>query len=63
MSARKPTFFGEGTTLREVVLETGNLGISTTNTFVKGKVYSGGSLHLFEKFTGVRVWKFPRIFL
>lgn len=66
VSARKPTFFGEGTTLREVILETGNLKIGiwstkvkliykgTADSFLKGHVYSGGSLSMFEKFTGAR---------
>jgi hypothetical protein len=48
-------FFGEGTTLREVILETGNLKIGTADSFLKGHVYSGGSLQMFEKFTGARV--------
>ncbi len=54
VSARKPTFFAEGTTLREVSIDSGNLKIGMTDHFEKGHVYSGGGLSIFEKFTGAR---------
>ncbi|XP_018668625.2 cytosolic purine 5'-nucleotidase isoform X2 [Ciona intestinalis] len=44
VEARKPKFFGEGTVLRKVDMETGKLHIGHyTGTLRKGAVYSGGS--------------------
>lgn len=54
VNARKPQFFAEGTTLREVNLETGHLKIGMTEKFEPGCVYEGGSIRLFEKYTGSR---------
>ncbi len=55
VSAAKPTFFREGSQLREVDLATGNLRIGKEpKELVKGQVYSGGSIELFEKLTGAR---------
>lgn len=55
VNAEKPRFFGEGSTIREVDLETGNFKISHIgDKFEKGKVYSGGSLSLFQKLTGAK---------
>jgi len=49
-----PSFFGQGTTLREVDTQTGHQKIGVTDRFVKGSVYQGGSIQLFEKFTGIK---------
>eukprot|EP01119_Soliformovum_irregulare_P018681 TRINITY_DN5778_c0_g1_i2.p1 TRINITY_DN5778_c0_g1~~TRINITY_DN5778_c0_g1_i2.p1 ORF type:complete len:526 (-),score=132.72 TRINITY_DN5778_c0_g1_i2:56-1633(-) len=49
VNGRKPLFFGEGTTLREVNIDTGNLKIGTIDSFKPGRVYEGGSIKLFEK--------------
>eukprot|EP01080_Neovahlkampfia_damariscottae_P000131 gene131-4377_t len=51
VSACKPSFFMSGTTLREVNEETGNLKFNNVCKFEKGKVYNGGNLSLFKKFT------------
>jgi 5'-nucleotidase len=56
-SARKPSFFSEGTTFREVDLETGKLKLGRIlSRFAPAKeaVYQGGSLGLFTKLTGAR---------
>ncbi len=47
-------FFTQGTALREVDLETGNLKIENTVTFEKGHVYQGGSIELFDKWAGIK---------
>lgn len=53
--ACKPAFFREGSQLREVDLETGNLTIGKEPEVLKpGCVYNGGSIQLFEKLTGAR---------
>jgi 5'-nucleotidase len=54
VSAKKPEFFISGTTLREVDINTGNLKIETADKFLEGCVYQGGSIALFDKYTGVR---------
>jgi len=55
VGARKPEWFEEGTTLREVNLDTGLLLMSKEQTkYVYGKVYNGGSLEKFEKMTGAK---------
>jgi len=52
VSANKPRFFEEGTTLREVDTATGNL--KTSHAIVeKGKVFAGGSISVFDKSTMV----------
>lgn len=54
-SARKPSFFQEGTTFREVDLATGKLKLGRIlSSFQPAKVaiYEGGSLGLFSKLTG-----------
>jgi 5'-nucleotidase len=55
VNGRKPHFFGDGTTLREVDEKTGNLKLSnissSTTGFERGKIYNGGNLSLFKKFT------------
>jgi len=52
VSANKPRFFEEGTTLREVDLVTGNLKTSHA-VLEKGKVFAGGSISVFDKSTMV----------
>ncbi|KAN0053363.1 hypothetical protein ACTA71_009813 [Dictyostelium dimigraforme] len=55
VGADKPRFFSEGTTIREVDTETGNLRITNVkDRFEPGKVYHGGSLSLFQKLTGAK---------
>jgi 5'-nucleotidase len=52
VSAQKPNFFGEGTTLREVDEENGLLkltNVSSRTEFEKGRVYNGGNLEIFKK--------------
>eukprot|EP01080_Neovahlkampfia_damariscottae_P003084 gene3084-5254_t len=55
VNAHKPSFFCEGTTLREVDETTGNLKLSNisggSTGFQRGKIYNGGNLDLFKKFT------------
>jgi 5'-nucleotidase len=52
-SARKPSFFGSGTTFREVDAATGHLKIGRhIDSFAQDTVYSGGSLPLFNQLTG-----------
>jgi 5'-nucleotidase len=56
VGASKPAFFMEGTTLREVDVTTGTLKIShVAQRFVKGRVYQGGNLDIFEKLAGIQV--------
>lgn len=51
-NACKPRFFLEGSTLREINLETGAPKFaSVPNQFQKGKVYAGGNFALFKKLT------------
>jgi 5'-nucleotidase len=52
VSGCKPKFFMSGTTMREVDEETGNLKFVEISKFEKGKVYHGGNLSQFKKFTG-----------
>ncbi|EGG18562.1 5'-nucleotidase [Cavenderia fasciculata] len=55
VGADKPRFFSEGTTIREVDINTGNLMIThVKDRFEAGKVYHGGSLSLFQKLTGAK---------
>jgi len=55
VGARKPEWFQDGTTLREVNLDTGLLLMSKEQTqYIYGKVYNGGSLEKFEKMTGAK---------
>lgn len=55
VSADKPRFFGEGNTLREVSIPSGNLSINHIGEkFERGKVYQGGSMSLFQKMTGAK---------
>jgi len=55
VGADKPRFFGEGNTIREVDITTGNLNIKRIgDSFERGKVYQGGSLSLFQKLTGAK---------
>ncbi|KYQ89783.1 5'-nucleotidase [Tieghemostelium lacteum] len=55
VGADKPRFFSEGTTIREVDINTGNLKITNVkDRFEEGKVYHGGSLPLFQKLTGAK---------
>jgi len=55
VGANKPQFFGEGSTLREIDISTGNLKISPIgDKFERGKVYHGGSMNLFQKMTGAK---------
>ncbi|PIK54000.1 putative cytosolic purine 5'-nucleotidase-like [Apostichopus japonicus] len=49
VDAKKPLFFGEGTILRQVDLETGSLKIGRHDgPFKPGQVYSGGSCEVFS---------------
>lgn len=55
VSAAKPKFFQEGSQLREVDLETGNLHIGKEpKELVQGCVYNGGSIALFQRLTGAK---------
>lgn len=55
VSANKPAFFKGGTQLREVDMRTGYLHIGKEpKELLPGRVYSGGSIELFEKLTGAR---------
>jgi len=54
VSAGKPTFFNQGTTLREVSCESGNLKIGAITKFCKGCVYQGGSIALFNSLSGAK---------
>ena len=50
VDARKPTFFGEGTVLRQVDRKTGRLMIGRhTGEITEGVVYSGGSCDVLSK--------------
>merc|ERR1712188_213336 len=51
VGARKPVFFQEGTTLREVDLETGSLKIGHIHELKSGHVYNGGSMKKFGDLT------------
>merc|ERR1711991_1311727 len=53
VAACKPAFFHEGSQLREVDQETGNLHIGRQpKELLQGKVYNGGSIDQFQKLTG-----------
>jgi len=52
VSAKKPSFFGEGNTLREVNLKTGQLEVKRITKFEKGHVYNGGSMAVFSALSG-----------
>ncbi|XP_072027120.1 cytosolic purine 5'-nucleotidase-like isoform X2 [Amphiura filiformis] len=55
VSANKPKFFGTGSVLRQVDLETGALKIGThVGPFQRGQVYSGGSCDTFCELMGCR---------
>ncbi|XP_071506591.1 cytosolic purine 5'-nucleotidase-like [Diadema antillarum] len=55
VDARKPSFFGNGTILRQVDLDTGSLKIgSHVGPFQKGQVYSGGSCDVICDMLGAR---------
>ncbi len=55
VSACKPAFFKDGSQLREVDLATGTLHIGKEpKELVRGRIYNGGSIQLFEKLTGAR---------
>ncbi|TDG40954.1 hypothetical protein AWZ03_012624 [Drosophila navojoa] len=55
VDARKPLFFDEGTVLRQVDTETGDLKIGThIGPLQPGQVYSGGSCELFTKFINAK---------
>ncbi|GAM17863.1 hypothetical protein SAMD00019534_010380 [Acytostelium subglobosum LB1] len=55
VGADKPRFFAEGTTIREVDINTGNLMITNVkDRFEPGKVYHGGSLSLLQKLIGAK---------
>lgn len=55
VSAAKPKFFQEGSQLREVDLATGNLRVGKQpKELLKGRVYNGGSIALFEQLTGAK---------
>eukprot|EP01132_Coremiostelium_polycephalum_P005679 gene5679-7068_t len=55
VGADKPRFFSEGTTIRQVDINTGNFLITQVkDRFEPGKVYHGGSLSLFQKLTGAK---------
>lgn len=42
-NAMKPRFFLEGSSLREVNLETGSLSLVVPKQFERGKIYAGGN--------------------
>jgi len=52
VAARKPSFFEEGNTLREVNLETGTLSVNRITQFERGHVYNGGSMKVFSQLSG-----------
>jgi 5'-nucleotidase len=52
VSANKPAFFEEGTTLREVNLATGQLDVGRITEFKRGHVYNGGSMKIFAQLSG-----------
>ena len=53
VAACKPAFFKDGSQLREVDLETGNLQIGKQpEQLERGRVYNGGSIKLFQELTG-----------
>ncbi|CAJ0566592.1 unnamed protein product, partial [Mesorhabditis spiculigera] len=55
VDARKPNFFAEGTTFREVDPETGALKLgSNTGPLKEGVIYSGGSCEAFRKMVKAR---------
>ncbi|EDO47687.1 predicted protein [Nematostella vectensis] len=55
VDARKPLFFGEGTALRQVDVETGTLSIGRyAGALKKGHIYSGGSSEVFCKLIGAQ---------
>eukprot|EP01094_Clydonella_sp_ATCC50884_P030488 TRINITY_DN996_c0_g1_i1.p1 TRINITY_DN996_c0_g1~~TRINITY_DN996_c0_g1_i1.p1 ORF type:complete len:453 (+),score=164.78 TRINITY_DN996_c0_g1_i1:620-1978(+) len=52
VGAKKPLFFSEGTTLREVDLKTGSLKIGQIHELKEGHVYNGGSMRKLGEITG-----------
>jgi len=53
VDAKKPLFFGEGTALRQVDEETGQLRLgSYTGKHERGLIYSGGNSEVFSEFIG-----------
>ncbi|XP_055353973.1 LOW QUALITY PROTEIN: cytosolic purine 5'-nucleotidase-like [Paramacrobiotus metropolitanus] len=55
VDARKPLFFGEGTTLREVDQKTGRLCLGTTTGPLRSdRVYNGGSCDVFTQLIGAK---------
>ncbi|CAH2008769.1 unnamed protein product [Acanthoscelides obtectus] len=55
VDARKPLFFGEGTILRQVDINTGGLRVGVhTGPLQAEHVYSGGSCDVFTKFIGAK---------
>lgn len=55
VDAKKPLFFGEGTTLREVDISTGTLQIGIhMGPLQPGQVYSGGSCDVFTQLIGAK---------
>ncbi len=62
VDARKPLFFGEGSTLREVDVKSGHLEIGKIEGLEKGRVYEGGSIKLFESYTGAKVHFMAKLF-
>ncbi|VEN39271.1 unnamed protein product [Callosobruchus maculatus] len=55
VDARKPLFFGEGTILRQVDVNTGGLRVGVhTGPLQAEHVYSGGSCDVFTKFIGAK---------
>jgi len=55
VDARKPKFFGEGTVLRQVDVNTGKLKIGRhTGDLIEDCVYSGGNCDVFSKMIGAK---------
>jgi 5'-nucleotidase len=53
VSANKPKFFEEGTTLREVDIATGQLKLGSVRSFQPTSVYAGGGIVTFQKLAGI----------
>jgi len=54
VDARKPLFFGAGSALREVDLESGMNKLHSITEFQRGHVYRGGSMEVFSELTGAQ---------
>lgn len=55
VDARKPSFFGEGTVLRQVDVATGKLSLGRHDGVIKeGSIYSGGSCEVLSKMIGAK---------